>query len=630
MLLTVDKITKSFAADIILKDVGFVVNRQDRIGVIGQNGAGKTTLIKMLIGQLQPDTGEIIFAKNTNVGYLEQNSILGKNNTIYEEMKTVFEKPLKALKRIKEINLSLSENMHDEQLLKELEALNALVDASDVYSIDTQIKKVLNGMSFTQETYDKQVSVLSGGEHTRLCLAKLLLKNPDILFLDEPTNHLDFKTMEWLEKYLQSYDGAVFVISHDRFFLDEVCNRILEVEDCNAKIYKGNYTAYVPQKEEAVALQEKKHEEDLQKAAKLEDYIARNLVRASTTKMAQSRRKQLEKMEITEKPKNHVNELKFEFLFDVEPYKEILTAKNISINLGGKQLVENFDCTVLRGERLVIAGPNGAGKSTLLRILYGGLKPDSGSVRLGAGAKPSVFEQQQLRRSGTVLSTIWDKNPSFDNFKARSYLARFNFRASEVEKACNTLSGGELARLRLAEMVIDRPNLLFMDEPTNHLDIYTRESLGQTLSAYEGTLLIVTHDRYLMNQLQCPILYVENANIALFENYDKLINSQPASIINVKGNEEDKAQKQNYGKEQRKKKAQLREQIRNLEDFLSKIEIDIEKLEADLNEPDNLKDHVKVNEICEVLDKKRTEQENAFTQWDALIDEQNMLNSVDA
>ncbi len=622
MLLTVDKISKSFGADIILKDVSFVVNVQDRVGVIGYNGAGKTTLIKMLIGQLRHDAGEISFARNTNIGYLEQNSALSDSNTVYEEMKTVYKHALKAQSEIKGINLQLEKTPDDEKLLEKLEELSAITDAADIYSIDTNIKKVLNGMAFSQSEYEKKVSVLSGGEHTRLCLAKLLLKKPDILFLDEPTNHLDFKTMQWLENYLQNYAGAVFVISHDRFFLDKVCNRIIEVEHTNANNYKGNYSAYILQKEENDALLLKKHEADVQKAAKLEDYIAKNIVRASTTKMAQSRRKQLEKLQITEKPTTQIKQLKFEFEFDVLPYKDVLKAKNISKNLGGKQLISNFNCDILRSERIVIAGENGTGKSTLLRILTGALKPDTGSVKPGAGVKASVFEQQQLMRSGTVLSTIWNKKPSFDNFGARSYLARFNFKSEEVDKPCNALSGGELARLRLAEMVLERPNVIFMDEPTNHLDIYTREFLGEALCAFEGTIVIVTHDRYLMNQLNCPILYLENEDIVKYKDYDELMSAQNSAQASIKADETAAPIKQNAKKENRKRKAQLREQISVLEEKLNVLENDIKELEIQINEPEILKDHVILNEKCELLEQKRSEHEEVFLNWDMLIDEQ--------
>ena len=400
---------------------------QDRAGIIGENGAGKTTLIKIITGELYPDDGIVTLAHGATVGYLEQNSVLDPACTVYGEMENAFRSVLDAMDEMKRLERQMAECPGDHMLLERHAQLSAVVDAADGYNMDTQIKKILNGMAFPAPDYQKSVAVLSGGEHTRLCLAKLLLQKPDLLILDEPTNHLDFETMEWLESYLKTYPGAILVVSHDRYFLDAVCNRIFEIEDNTLTAYKGNYSAYLPQKEAAVALQQKQHDADMEKAAKLEDYIARNLVRASTTKMAQSRRKQLEKMEITEAPRTSHTDLKFRFTFDVTPYNEILTAKNISVTLGGKRLVEGLDLLVKRGERLVIAGPNGAGKSTLLRVLDGKLRPQAGTVRLGAGAKPSVFEQQQLRRGGTVISTIWDKYPKFTELGGAQPLGQAEF-----------------------------------------------------------------------------------------------------------------------------------------------------------------------------------------------------------
>ena len=486
MLLTIQNIQKYFGAELCLRNISCVLDAQDRAGIIGENGAGKTTLIKIITGELYPDDGIVTLAHGATIGYLEQNSVLDPACTVYGEMENAFRSVLDAMDEMKRLERQMAECPDDHMLLERHAQLSAVVDAADGYNMDTQIKKILNGMAFPAPDYQKSVAVLSGGEHTRLCLAKLLLQKPDLLILDEPTNHLDFETMEWLESYLKTYPGAILVVSHDRYFLDAVCNRIFEIEDNTLTAYKGNYSAYLPQKEAAVALQQKQHDADMEKAAKLEDYIARNLVRASTTKMAQSRRKQLEKMEITEAPRTSHTDLKFRFTFDVTPYNEILTAKNISVTLGGKRLVEGLDLLVKRGERLVIAGPNGAGKSTLLRVLDGKLRPQAGTVRLGAGAKPSVFEQQQLRRGGTVISTIWDKYPKFTELEVRSHLAKLNFRGEDVFKPCSALSGGELARLRFAEILLEKPNLLFLDEPTNHLDIYTRESLGAALASYEG------------------------------------------------------------------------------------------------------------------------------------------------
>ena len=623
MLLTIQNIQKYFGAELCLRNISCVLDAQDRAGIIGENGAGKTTLIKIITGELYPDDGIVTLAHGATVGYLEQNSVLDPACTVYGEMENAFRSVLDAMDEMKRLERQMAECPDDHMLLERHAQLSAVVDAADGYNMDTQIKKILNGMAFPAPDYQKSVAVLSGGEHTRLCLAKLLLQKPDLLILDEPTNHLDFETMEWLESYLKTYPGAILVVSHDRYFLDAVCNRIFEIEDNTLTAYKGNYSAYLPQKEAAVALQQKQHDADMEKAAKLEDYIARNLVRASTTKMAQSRRKQLEKMEITEAPRTSHTDLKFRFTFDVTPYNEILTAKNISVTLGGKRLVEGLDLLVKRGERLVIAGPNGAGKSTLLRVLDGKLRPQAGTVRLGAGAKPSVFEQQQLRRGGTVISTIWDKYPKFTELEVRSHLAKLNFRGEDVFKPCSALSGGELARLRFAEILLEKPNLLFLDEPTNHLDIYTRESLGAALASYEGTLVLVTHDRYLMNSLACPILFIENGKTSLYEDYDAMMHRGAVPPEkNIAPEKTASAGKAAYGKEQRRRRAELRARIKALEDEMETLALRIMALEGEVNDPDVLRDHTRLRDVCDELDDTRFHQDEVLAEWERLVEEQ--------
>ena len=623
MLLTIQNIQKYFGAELCLRNISCVLDAQDRAGIIGENGAGKTTLIKIITGELYPDDGIVTLAHGATVGYLEQNSVLDPACTVYREMENAFRSVLDAMDEMKRLERQMAECPGDHMLLERHAQLSAVVDAADGYNMDTQIKKILNGMAFPAPDYQKSVAVLSGGEHTRLCLAKLLLQKPDLLILDEPTNHLDIETMEWLESYLKTYPGAILVVSHDRYFLDAVCNRIFEIEDNTLTAYKGNYSAYLPQKEAAVALQQKQHDADMEKAAKLEDYIARNLVRASTTKMAQSRRKQLEKMEITEAPRTSHTDLKFRFTFDVTPYNEILTAKNISVTLGGKRLVEGLDLLVKRGERLVIAGPNGAGKSTLLRVLDGKLRPQAGTVRLGAGAKPSVFEQQQLRRGGTVISTIWDKYPKFTELEVRSHLAKLNFRGEDVFKPCSALSGGELARLRFAEILLEKPNLLFLDEPTNHLDIYTRESLGAALASYEGTLVLVTHDRYLMNSLACPILFIENGKTSLYEDYDAMMHRGAVPPEkNIAPDKTASAGKAAYGKEQRRRRAELRARIKALEDEMETLALRIMALEGEVNDPDILRDHTRLRDVCDELDDTRFHQDEVLAEWERLVEEQ--------
>lgn len=630
MLISLQNLGKSFGDTVVLHDINATVEKGERIGIVGENGAGKTTLLKVLCGEYQPDEGEYQISRGVTLGYLEQNSKLDPTLDVYGEMRSAFAPVLSAMEQMQVLENKLEKNPGDEQLLAKHAELSAVIDAADGYHMDIQIKKVLSGMAFGPETYTKGVAVLSGGEHTRLRLAKLLLQRPDLLILDEPTNHLDFATMEWLEEYLKSYSGAVLVVSHDRYFLDSVCTRIWEVEEHQLTSYKGNYSAYLPQKEAAVALQQKQHDADVAKAQKLEDYIARNIVRASTTKMAQSRRKQLEKMEITEKPHSGPQQLNFKFEFDVTPYKELLTIKNLSVKIGERVLLHPFDLQVLRGERLVIAGPNGAGKSTLMQVLDGKRKPSGGMVRLGAGAKASIFEQQQMRRGGRVIDAIWDKWPRFTELEVRNHLARFGFRGEEVFKSCSALSGGELARLRFAEIVLERPNLLFLDEPTNHLDIYTRESLTQALMAYEGTLLLITHDRYLMNSLECPILYVEDGNATLYPSYERMMHREdPAAAAPKEEKEKAPAGKAAYGKEQRRRKAELRTRIKAVEDEIEALGAHIVELENEIASPEVLRDHVLLRDKCDELEDSRFHQQELFDEWEKLLEEQEQYEQAE-
>ena len=624
MLIGLQELGKSFGERVILHGITASVEKEDRIGIIGENGAGKTTLIRMLCGEYTPDEGEMNIGDNVTIGYLEQNARLDPALDVYGEMRTVYAPAIQAMEKMHILDQKLAADPANEAFLAEHGRMSAIVDAMDAYNMDVEIRKVLNGMDFGPATYEKSVGVLSGGELTRLRLAKLLLQKPDVLILDEPTNHLDFATMEWLENYLKEYRGAVLVVSHDRYFLDSICNRIWEVEQGTLIAYKGNFSAYLPQKEMAVALQQKQHDADVAKAAKLEDYIARNLVRASTTKMAQSRRKQLEKLEITEAPKTGHTEMNFRFEFDVAPYNEVLITKQLHIEIGGRDLLHSLDQIVYRGDKLVIAGPNGAGKSTLLQVLDGRRRPSSGLVRTGAGTKASIFEQQQIRRGGRVIDAIWSKYPRFTELEVRSHLARFAFRGEDVFKPCDALSGGELARLRFAEMVLERPNLLFLDEPTNHLDIFTRESLTQALAEYEGTLLLVTHDRYLMNTLGCPILYLQDGEAKLYESYEKLMGRGTAAVQPVKQESTASAHNQGggYGKEERRRRAEARNRLKTIEKDIDEVGARIVELENEMNDPEVYRDHNLMREKCDALEDARFHQQELFDEWEKLLEEQ--------
>ena len=617
MLIGIHDLNKYFGETPALLDVNLQVEAGDRIGIVGANGAGKTTLLRLLCGELEPDGGEIDLTRGARLGYLEQNGRLDPTRDVYGEMEEAFRPVLQALERMGRLEGEMARRPGDQELLEEHARCQAVVDAADGYHRDTQIRRVLSGMGFGEDTWHKKVSVLSGGEYTRLRLARLLAQSPEVLVLDEPTNHLDFATLEWLESFLAGYKGAVLAVSHDRYFLDKVCSRIWEVEKNRVRAYRGSYSAYLPQREERRAAQEKQRRADLEKAKKLEDYVARNLVRASTTKMAQSRRRQLEKMEITQAPPPEAKGPAFRFEFDVAPYKEVLALKGLTVKIGERTLVQPLDLVLERGQRLVIAGPNGAGKSTLMQVLTGRRRPSAGYARLGGGVKPGFFEQQQVRRAGTVESALWDQYPSFTQLEARSHLARFGFKGEEVFKECAALSGGELARLRFAQLVLERPNLLFLDEPTNHLDIYTRDSLTQALEEYEGTLVLITHDRYLMERLACPILWLEgDGGWKIWPDFASLM--APRGATPAPAGEKKAPARPAWGKEERRRRAQLRAAVKAAEDAVDSLSEEIRQLEDKMNDPDFLRDHLALQEACARLEEARKEQDEKMEEWEEL------------
>lgn len=626
MLLELQELGKSFGEHEVLHDVNASIERGDRIGMIGANGTGKTTLLRILYGEALPDTGTAAFGNGVTCGYLEQNAHLDPTLNVYQTMRLAFTPALEAMQKLEILQKQLAVHPQEQEIQEQINHCNAVIDAMDAYQMDTQIKKVLNGMGFPAQTWEKLAGVLSGGEQTRLRLARLLLERPDLLILDEPTNHLDIETMDWLENYLKTYRGAVLVVSHDRYFLDAVCTKIWELRGKSIQVYRGNYSAYLPQREAADQRQQKLHDAAVEKAAKLQEYIDRNLVRASTTKMAQSRRKQLEKMEIVEAPTAEAWELNFRFEYDIEPYDELVIMKNLTVRIGERTLIDGLDYVVHRGDKLIVAGPNGTGKSTLLQVLDGKRRPSSGMVRLGSGAKPGIFTQQQARRAGRVIDAIWNQYPRFTELEVRSHLARFGYRGEDVFKDCAQLSGGELARLRFAELALERPNLMFLDEPTNHLDIYMRESLTKALDAYTGTLLLVTHDRYLMQTLGCPILYLEEGKAAFYPNFEALKNRNAAKP-EIASRSEEPTKKQGYGKEQRRRRAEVRSRLKAVETEIEELGAHIVELENEINDPEVLRDHILLREKCDELDDTRFHQQELFDEWERLAQEQEEMEA---
>ena len=625
MLITLDNVGKSYGIDVIVQGISAVVNENDRIGIIGENGAGKTTLLNMLMGILENDEGDIIVADNVTIGYLKQTDGLNPNNTLYKEMETVFAESFKAIKELELVEKMLTIDPDDAQLIDKYHNLQNIVYSKDGYNTDFQIKKMLNGMGFSEEEHSKMVGVLSGGERTRLNLAKLLLENPDVLILDEPTNHLDFDTLTWLEDYLSNYKGAIITVSHDRFFLDKLVKRIWEVEDTFMYEYKGNYSAFSQLKEEKLKLQQKQYEADMEKMAKLEDYVAKNLVRASTSNMAKSRRKQLEKMEVTEKPRPVRVPLKFKFEFDVKPYDEVLYLENLEVQAGGRKLVQGLNLDLRRGERLIIAGANGTGKTTLLNTITGRTRSAGGKIKIGTGVKPAIFDQYIVNKTGSVIDNIWALRPKWTQLEVRSYLARFGFRGEDVFKESSALSGGEKARMRFCEIGLDRANLLFLDEPTNHLDIYMREAITNALMEYEGTIVVITHDRFLMKSLDCPVMNLENGTGVFYKNFEDFMAKRSASQFMVKkavdkAVKEEKTNSQLNQKEQRRKAAQDRARVKECEREIERLQEQLDRYQLDMQNPDIVSDHEKMAQLWQNMEADKQKMDELMDEWAELAE----------
>ena len=603
----------------ILKDISLSFFPGAKIGVLGLNGAGKSTLLKIMAGVDKDIEGEAIPMPGINIGYLPQEPALDPAKTVRETVEEGMGEVMQAQEKLNAVYDAYADPDADfDALAAEQARLEAIIAAAGT-NVETQMEIAADALRLPP--WDAVIGNLSGGEKRRVALCRLLLSRPDMLLLDEPTNHLDAESVEWLEQFLHRFPGTVVAVTHDRYFLDAVCTRIWELRGKSIKTYRGNYSAYLPQREAADERQQKLHDAAVEKAAKLQDYVDRNLVRASTTKMAQSRRKQLEKLEIVEAPTTEAWELNFRFEYDIEPYDELVIMKNLSVHIGERTLIDALDYVVHRGDKLVIAGPNGAGKSTLLQVLDGKRRPSGGMVRLGSGAKPGVFTQQQARRAGRVIDAIWNQYPRFTELEVRSHLARFGYRGEEVFKDCASLSGGELARLRFAELALERPNLMFLDEPTNHLDIYMRESLTQALAAYTGTLLLVTHDRYLMQTLGCPIMYLEDGKATFYPNFAALQN-RDAGKTQEQQKTEDTAKKQAYGKEQRKRRAEVRARLKKVETEIEELGAHIVELENEINDPEVLRDHLLLRDKCDELDDTRFHQQELYDEWEKLAEEQ--------
>ena len=619
MLASLTNVNKFYNGNQVLCNVSLTIDENDKIGLVGRNGCGKSTLLKILTGSVEPDRftekdGVISMAAKTTVGYLEQMGGLNTENTVIEEMRSVFEPVHRAIERLREIELEIESG--DDSSADEYQQLSSWIEANDGYNTDVKIRMVLNGMGFSGEELERTVSGFSGGEKTRLSIARLLLEEPNLLILDEPTNHLDFKTIMWLEDYLRSYRGAVLIVSHDRYFLDRLCTSICEIERGVLTRYKGNYTAFVRQREENDARREKEYELQQKQIAQLEDYVAKNLVRASTTKMAQSRRKQLEKMERIERSVHETKNAKIRFTYAVEPPIDVLKVKGVDISVGEgsarKTLVDNIDFEVRRGEKIGVIGDNGIGKSTLLRIIQEQL-PHKGLVRWNSNIKISYFEQEStnLNKELTVMEELHSRYPSMSDLEVRNLLAQVRLIGENVFKETGVISGGERAKLCFAIMMQEHGNVLILDEPTNHLDLSSKEAIEEALAEYTGTVIFVSHDRYLLSKIADRLIELTDGTYRLhnygFEKYlDVLREEQAAERKTIEAEKQQKAAEaakeksaKNYrSKQQRSADAARKNEMRRLEKEIDDLQAQIDSLTEEIGREEVYSDYELMNSKC--------------------------------
>ena len=628
MQVSLHDVTKSFGSEVIFSGVTAKIEDHDRIGLVGPNGTGKTTLLRVICGELEPDDGpgEIARGSDLSIGYQKQNCGLTFEGTIWQEMQSVFADVYALERRMKELQGQMVAG-DSPALAEEYRRTEDAFLARDGYQIEVKIKTVLTGMGFAEHGFDKCVDKLSGGEQTRLAIAKLLLEAPSLLILDEPTNHLDFATLNWLEDYLSGYKGALLVVSHDRYFLDKLCNKIWELEDAVLWEYKGNYTAYTKQREEQDARQKKLYEQQQAERAKLEDYVARNLVRASTTKMAQSRQKMLERLEPVGKPRRRLKPPKIRLEFETEPVKDVLTVENLTIAVGSGEkervLLSGAEFNIQRGDKVAIIGPNGSGKTTLLRALLSAQPPVTGRISWGRGVKRSYYDQgsDHLDQSLTVMDTMWKAYPRMYETPLRTALGAMGLTGEDAYRLVGQLSGGERARLKLAMICLAGSNVLVLDEPTNHLDLPSKEVLQQALSEYEGTLIIVSHDRYLLDRVPNRIFAIENGKLTQYKGGDGDYlkaraeqGSEKAAPANTKTDSEQKKQ-YNRGKEQRREDARRRKEYAEAEALIHTLEEELEAAKAEMSLDSVQNDYQRLQELCTLIEEKQQLLDATLDRW---------------
>ena len=627
MLIQLNNVTKNFVVNEIFSNVKMEINDKDRVAIVGRNGAGKSTLLKIISGELSFDSGERTVSKNTTIGYLSQEFIVREDLSIYEEMITCFDEIISLEANLEKLSYELTpENIeNDPALLDRFDRLQNEVLTHKDYHYKSKIESVLYGLDFTKDVFDKKISTFSGGEKTRLSMAKLLLSEPDLLILDEPTNHLDMENVAWLENYLSSYNGAIVIVSHDRYFLDKVVNVVYNLEFGMLKKYVGNYSKFLKQYEEDYEKQLKEFTSQQKDIKRLEEFVQKNIARASTSKMAKSRQKVLDKMELIDNPKKDDKAANIEFNIKEQSGRDVLMIDNLKVGYDGKQVGNAYNFSVYKGDRIAIVGRNGIGKSTLIKTIAKKQNAIGGSIHYGSKVSLGYYDQKQaeFESSKTILNELWDEYPLMKEAEVRTVLGRFLFRGDSVLKIVRDLSGGEKARLQLAKLMLEKNNLLVLDEPTNHLDITSKQVLEDALENYEGTIVFVSHDRYFINKIANKVLDITGDDYSIYlGNYDYYLEKREQELIAKKLKEEKTAEVQEkvandyvLGKEEKKR---IRKLERTREELLEKIESLEEKVSLvnnELTKEEVYTDAIKVQEYNEELRSLNQEIEDLNNTW---------------
>ena len=631
IILQANKIERSFAGEVLFDNINLQVDERDRIALVGKNGAGKSTLLKILVGEEEPTSGEINKKKDISLSYLAQDSRFESDNTIYDEMLYVFDDLRRTETQLRQMELEMGEKSGEDldKLMADYDRLSENFRQAGGFTYEADIRAILNGFKFDESMWQMKIAELSGGQNTRLALAKMLLEKPNLLVLDEPTNHLDIETIAWLENYLVNYSGALIIVSHDRYFLDKVATITLDLTKHSLDRYVGNYSRFVEQKEQKLATEAKNYEKQQKEIAALEDFVNRNLVRASTTKRAQSRRKQLEKMERLDKPEAGKKSANMTFQAEKTSGNVVLTVENAAIGYDGEILSEPINLDLRKMNAVAIVGPNGIGKSTFIKSIVDQIPFIKGEKRFGANVEVGYYDQTQskLTPSNTVLDELWNDFKLTPEVEIRNRLGAFLFSGDDVKKSVGMLSGGEKARLLLAKLSMENNNFLILDEPTNHLDIDSKEVLENALIDFDGTLLFVSHDRYFINRVATHVLELSESGSTLYlGDYDYYVDkkaeieisqTEEASMSN-QAKEASPANDYQAQKESQKEARKLMRQIENLEAEIEELETQSQAISEQMLETN---DAEKLMELQAELDKISHRQEEAMLEWEELSEQ---------